>query len=112
MDGLDNAGCTECTRFLPCAAHRDPRGANILLLPSREPVPVSPINAKVTFPAAKKPLTPAILHCPKCGAQHVEKGKWATFDHPQHLCYACGAFFPDPKGASVGVAQLPKEPTA
>lgn len=37
--------------------------------------------------------TPAILHCPHCGAQHVERGKWAHFDHRKHLCYACGLFF-------------------
>jgi hypothetical protein len=41
-------------------------------------------------------VTQAILHCPKCGAQHVEKGKWAKFDHAQHLCYARGAMFPGP----------------
>ncbi len=51
------------------------------------------------------PPTPAILHCPHCGAQHVEKGKWATFDHKKHLCYACGRFFEVP-APNVGVADL------
>lgn len=47
--------------------------------------------------------TPALLHCPQCGVQHVEKGKWATFDHKRHLCYGCGSFF-DVAEPNVGVA--------
>jgi len=50
-------------------------------------------------------VTPAILHCPGCGAQHVDKGRWAAFDHRRHLCYACGLFFEAPK-PGVGVARL------
>jgi hypothetical protein len=50
-------------------------------------------------------VTPAILACPLCGVQHVEKGKWATFDHRKHLCYACGRFFEVPE-PNVGVASL------
>lgn len=94
MHGIDNRGCTECTRFLPCEKHRDPRGANILLLP-KEPA----------TPRRREPF-PAILNCTHCGAQHIDKGKWATFDHPKHLCSNCGKFFDDPHGRSVGVADL------
>lgn len=49
--------------------------------------------------------TPAIIACPRCGTQHVERGKWTTFDHRKHLCYACGMFFDVPE-ANVGVASL------
>ena len=49
--------------------------------------------------------TPALLHCPDCGAQHIETGKWATFDHRRHLCYGCGRFF-DVDAANVGVRSL------
>ena len=47
-------------------------------------------------------ITPAILRCPNCGVQHVDKGKWARFDHKRHLCYACGGFFEAPE-PNVGV---------
>lgn len=46
-----------------------------------------------------------VLHCPKCGAQHVEKGKWARFGHRRHLCYSCGEFFEDVE-PSVGVQSV------
>jgi transposase-like protein len=49
--------------------------------------------------------TPAILFCPHCGVQHVDKGKWAKFDHPRHLCYSCGAFF-DAERPTIGVARI------
>lgn len=48
-------------------------------------------------------VTPAILHCPACGVQHVDKGKWAKFDHRRHLCYGCGLFF-EATEPNVGVA--------
>jgi hypothetical protein len=51
--------------------------------------------------------TPAVLHCPRCGVQHVDRGKWATFDHRRHLCHGCGTFFED-AAPNVGVAALPQ----
>jgi len=47
-------------------------------------------------------VTPAVLHCPSCGARHVDKGRWAKFDHRKHLCAGCGRFFEVP-AANVGV---------
>lgn len=44
-----------------------------------------------------------VLKCPSCGEQHVDTGKWATFNHRKHLCSRCRRFFTDPEGASVGV---------
>jgi transposase-like protein len=49
--------------------------------------------------------TPAVLSCPHCGAPHVDKGRWATFDHRRHLCFACGRFFEVPE-PNVGVEAL------
>jgi hypothetical protein len=46
--------------------------------------------------------TPAILSCPHCGARHVDKGRWALFDHRKHLCFGCGRFFEVPE-PNVGV---------
>jgi hypothetical protein len=58
MFGIDHIGCTECTRFLPCEAHRDPRGMNIILLPSMEPRHGP--TPKVTFQVWRlKPKEPA-----------------------------------------------------
>lgn len=47
-------------------------------------------------------LVPAVLFCPSCGERHVERGKWARFNHKRHLCYGCGSFFEVPE-ANVGV---------
>ena len=52
-------------------------------------------------------VTPAMLFCPSCGKQHVDKGKWARFDHTRHLCYACGRFF---EGEQANVGVLATEP--
>lgn len=52
-------------------------------------------------------MTPKVLRCPRCGAQHVDLDRWATFDHHVHLCLnpECGEKFPDPDGRpSIGVA--------
>lgn len=53
--------------------------------------------------------TSAILHCPRCSAQHIDHGKWARFNHKKHLCAACGQFFEVPE-ANIGVAQLGDTP--
>lgn len=51
-----------------------------------------------------------ILHCPKCGAQHVDEGEWATRPHKTHLCAACGHEW-RPKGTpTVGVRALSEDP--
>jgi transposase-like protein len=50
-------------------------------------------------------VTPAILACPHCALQHIDKGKWATFDHKRHLCSGCGRFF-EASAPNVGVTSL------
>lgn len=55
------------------------------------------------------PIHPVILHCPRCRTQHVDKGRWATFDHKRHLCFGCGGLFEEPT-AGVGVARLGEAP--
>ena len=50
-------------------------------------------------------VTPAILACPSCRLQHIDKGKWATFDHRRHLCHGCGQSF-EAAEPNVGVASL------
>lgn len=29
---------------------------------------------------------PMVLHCPKCGTQHIDEGEWETRAHKTHLC--------------------------
>lgn len=35
----------------------------------------------------------AILHCPRCGERHVDRGAWAEKPHTTHLCESCGGEF-------------------
>lgn len=46
-----------------------------------------------------------VMDCPRCGTRHVDKGKWATFDHKKHLCAHCGEMFERPT-AGIGVATV------
>jgi len=55
--------------------------------------------------------TTSLIHCPHCGAQHVDQGKWARFDHRRHLCSGCGRFF-EVAWANVGVSALPDDQSA
>lgn len=41
----------------------------------------------------RRTRTPRVVHCSHCGRQHVDAGKWATFDHDVHLCGWCGRRF-------------------
>lgn len=48
---------------------------------------------------------PHVIHCPKCGGQHIDRGIWATIRvHRTHLCEHCGETFRPFSYASVGVA--------
>lgn len=37
----------------------------------------------------EKPIR-CLLFCPKCGAQHIDKGEWKDKLHHKHLCLKCG----------------------
>lgn len=55
---------------------------------------------------------PMILHCPKCGTQHVDEGEWATTRlHKTHLCLneSCGHLFRPANVHTVGVKELEKD---
>jgi hypothetical protein len=34
----------------------------------------------------------AVLYCPTCGAQHIDKGTWAEKNYSRHLCQYCSQF--------------------
>ena len=67
--------------------------------------PLPPEHAtSVAFPEGE-PL-PTLLFCPFCGAQHVDRGEFATRRHHKHLCAACGrAWRVEPY--AVGVEAIP-----
>jgi hypothetical protein len=50
------------------------------------------------------PPEPLVLHCPRCGLQHVDEGEWATRAHKTHLCAGCGQEWRPKETATVGVA--------
>lgn len=50
----------------------------------------------------KKSLQKEIIIHDKCGKVHVDKGKWAEFNHSRHLCEHCHDFF-FVKKANVGI---------
>ena len=39
------------------------------------------------------PLVHQVVSCPFCNLIHVDKGKFAKFNHLKHECFHCGLFF-------------------
>lgn len=35
-------------------------------------------------------IVDVVIHCPQCGAQHIDDGEWAARPHRSHLCSNCG----------------------
>ena len=35
----------------------------------------------------------AVVKCTCCGKVHVDRAKWATFNHSKHVCMYCGCTF-------------------
>lgn len=61
------------------------------------------------------PAVPKVLLCPKCEAQHIDRGVWATTRiHRTHLCAVCGHLWKPFEYATVGVqtdyARVAQEP--
>lgn len=57
---------------------------------------------------------PVVLHCPKCKAQHLDEGEWATREHRKHQCQSCRHEWRASSVATVGVLgeeQRAAEPT-
>ena len=53
---------------------------------------------------------PMILHCPRCGLQHVdapepEKG-WDNPPHKSHMCHGCGCIWRPADAATAGVEHI------
>lgn len=52
-----------------------------------------------------------ILHCPKCGLQHVDApdGEWTNPPHRSHLCHGCGCIWRPADVPTNGVKQIETE---
>ena len=53
-----------------------------------------------------KPI-PMRLHCPSCGALHIDVGEFATKVHHTHACQSCGMVWRPAVVPTVGVQFLP-----
>lgn len=53
-----------------------------------------------------KPI-PMILHCPMCGARHIDRGAFETKGHHTHACQSCGHCWRPAIQWTVGVQFLP-----
>jgi hypothetical protein len=56
---------------------------------------------------AAPPPIPMILHCPECGARHVDVGEFGTKVHHTHSCQECGLTWRPAVVPTVGVQFLP-----
>jgi len=54
---------------------------------------------------------PMVLHCPKCGYQHVDEGEWTTTFHRTHLCLRCKHEWRPAAINTVGILALPETST-
>lgn len=50
---------------------------------------------------------PMFLTCPRCNAQHIDEGEFATKMHHTHSCQQCGLTWRPAVGPTVGVQFLP-----
>lgn len=50
---------------------------------------------------------PMLLHCPMCGARHIDEGEFATKIHHTHACQTCGHVWRPAIISTVGVQFLP-----
>jgi rubredoxin len=50
---------------------------------------------------------PMILHCPQCGARHIDEETFATVAHHTHACQGCGFVWRPAKVNTHGVRFLP-----
>lgn len=64
------------------------------------------------YVAVPSPI-PMVLHCPKCGAQHVDAPEpehgWTNPPHKSHLCHGCGTIWRPAMVSTCGVTHLERE---
>lgn len=74
------------------------------------PAPSTPdlptLDSPAVPPAAQVPV-PILLHCPECGARHIDEGEFATKVHHTHACQSCGFVWRPAVVPTIGVRFLP-----
>jgi hypothetical protein len=59
---------------------------------------------------------PMVLHCPGCGAQHVDRPEpdkgWTNPPHKSHLCHRCGQIWRPADVPTMGVEAVQTRGTA
>ncbi len=65
------------------------------------------LSAEIICRAALKALepVPVVIHCPKCGKQHIDEGEWATRPHKTHQCQYCKFEWRPQDYSTLGVAK-------
>jgi hypothetical protein len=63
--------------------------------------------AAVAAAEIRKIPIPMRLPCEKCGALHIDEGRFATEPHETHVCQSCGLTWKPARVPTVGVAFLP-----
>lgn len=69
-------------------------------------------EAEAVLDACNEAATPIpmVLHCPRCGLQHVDQaepdGGWTNPPHRSHLCHGCAAIWRPADIATCGVASI------
>ncbi|HWT12277.1 MAG TPA: hypothetical protein VN231_05960 [Allosphingosinicella sp.] len=70
------------------------------------------LNGLAAMTARVLPI-PMVLHCPRCGLQHVDEPEpergWTDPPHRSHLCHGCGCIWRPASVATCGVARLVNE---
>ncbi len=61
-------------------------------MPPHEVVPLTAAEVSLVERCMHSPPLPMVLHCPKCGFQHVDAPgpNWDNRPHRSHLCADCG----------------------
>lgn len=57
-----------------------------------------------------EPPLALVIHCPRCGAQHVDEGEFAERPHRAHLCAGCGETWQPCALPTVGVRSIEEGP--
>lgn len=76
-----------------------------------------PLGNPAAQPGAQNDPLPMVLHCPKCGMQHIDApdpmqetegwaGAWTNPPHRSHLCHGCGTVWRPADVPTTGVRSI------
>lgn len=74
--------------------------------PGEYPDPAPPQGGSGLVRVGFGPVVRALLFCPRCRGQHVDRDEWATRSHKTHLCEHCKHEWQAAEVPTVGVEAL------